>query len=247
MFKNVTAVALRTVRHNDRASILTAWSPELGRLSLVMPAGNGKESRRRRALTMPLSLFEGVCDIKAGAELHFIKDVRPWHPGGTPLDVAAHPVRATLAMFFSEVLGVVTREGEGDASLWALIVDTARAVSECKSAELANLPAATLLRLASVMGVEPDFGEWRAGMGLDMLEGVFRHTVPLHGYWVDPEAVRLIRTMTMAAENYRHLGILRLSKAVRRKLLDELLRYFALHHYPLDRLKSLDVLKTVFG
>ena len=38
MYKHIRAVALRTVRYNDTKAILTAWSAELGRISLLMPA-----------------------------------------------------------------------------------------------------------------------------------------------------------------------------------------------------------------
>lgn len=249
MYTDIVAVALRTVRHNDRTSILTAWSPTLGRLSLVMPAGNGHESKRRRALTMPLSLFEGVVDVRGTAELYRVRDVRVWSPGEgrrSP-DVASHPVRATVAMFVAEVLSVATREGDADPNLWSLVVETAQRTGDGTAHELANLPVAFLLRLGAVLGIEPDFTEYRGNRGLDMLEGVFRVTRPSHDDWIGAEESRPLAVFAASAAGYRHLGLVRLPRKVRARLLEGILRYYALHHYPLDKLRSLDILKAVFS
>ena len=60
MYESLHCLALRTVRHDDRTSILSAWTAECGRVGISMPAGTGREAQRRRALTMPLAIFEGV-------------------------------------------------------------------------------------------------------------------------------------------------------------------------------------------
>ena len=57
MDTTLRCIALRTTKHSDRHSIVTAWSEQLGRVGLLVSAGNGREDRRRRALMMPLSLI----------------------------------------------------------------------------------------------------------------------------------------------------------------------------------------------
>lgn len=246
MYTSLQAVALRTVRHNDRSSILTAWSPVMGRLSLVMPAGNGPESRRRRALTMPLCLFEGEVDVRPGRELHTVRDIRRCDFSKGASDLASHPVRATVAMFLAEVLSVVTREGDADRRLWSLIVETNGRIATGNGVALSNLPVMFLMRLASCLGIDPDFGEMKSGMGFDMAEGIFRVTRPMHDHWVAPEETRVTAAVWKLAEGYRHISLVRLPRSVRRKILNGIIRYYVLHHYPLDRLRSLDILKTVF-
>lgn len=246
MHTPITAVALRTVRHNDRTSILTAWSPDAGRLSLLMPDGNSKESRRRRALTMPLCMFEGQVNFRHGSQLAFIHDFKPWFPGTVHIDVTSHPVRATIAIFIAEVLTVVTREGDKDPALWALIIETAQAISKGNAKCLANLPVMFLMRLAAVLGIEPDFTSYRKGMGLDMTEGIIRTTRPVHEQWLNETETHIAVVINRAASRYRHPELIRLSREVRSKTMDRILQYFAMHTYPLDKLRSLDVLKTVF-
>lgn len=254
MYIPITAVALRTVQHNDRTSVLTAWSPQHGRISLAMPNGNTTESRRRRALTMPLSLFECIARIRPGLDIMTARDLRPHLADGRLADVASHPVRSTVALFIAETLTVVTSEGDSDTALWLLITQTAAAVADGTATTLANIPAAFLLRLATILGIEPDHGLYIPGHGLDLTDGIFRPTRPLHDNWADPEATRLLVRLIRLLDNsrdsrapYRSADLLHLPRSVRKQLLDNIIRYYTLHHYPLDRLRSLAVLKTVFS
>ena len=247
MYTKIEAVALRTVRHNDRTSILTAWSPVLGRLSLIVPAGNGVESRRQRAVTMPLGLFEGVVKADRNGTLSRIRDLRPWGRQGRQPDVSSHPVRSAVAMFVAEVLCSVTREGDPDNALWALIVETTEYISSASARGLSNMPVMFLLRLASVLGIEPNLAEYVPGMGFDAIDGVFRHTAPIHKNWVPSERTRAVVVLARAAVGYRHLALPGLSRQTRQAVLDELTEYFTLHHFPLNRLRSLDILRALFA
>ncbi len=47
MYESIRGLALRTIRHDDRTSILSAWTAERGRVAISMPAGNGREARCR--------------------------------------------------------------------------------------------------------------------------------------------------------------------------------------------------------
>lgn len=247
MLTNIKAVALRTVRYSDRASILSAWSPEHGRLSLTVPAGKGKSATRYRALTMPMGLFEAVVDLRNGHSVHTMRDIRGWGPNGVRPDVGADALRSTVAMFTAEVLSVVTREGIPDNALWQLITDTAHMIANARDAALANIPGAFLVRLIYALGVAPESDEYRPGMGLDLTEGVYRTTAPLRGQWLGAEATRILRTYDHACRSYSHLGLMRLPASTRATIVDHALLYLSLHHVSMDNLRSLPVLKAIFA
>ena len=240
MFQTLHAVALRTVKYNDRSSILTAWSAELGRVALLMPAGSGAESRRRRALTMPMSLFEGVVDARPGRDVMPVSDVKGVLKGS---DIAANPVRATVAMFLAEVLTVITREGGPDAALWRFLEESVSTLGRLSGVALANFHLVFLTRLASVMGLEPDMSTWSKGKWLDLVDGVFRRTQPMHDHVLEPAEARLARLM-LSLTDYRHLGVLPVTRDTRRLALDVILRYYTLHHSSLDGLHSLPVVRA---
>ena len=247
MLQNIVAVAIRTIRHNDRSSILTAWSPTLGRISLIMRDGKGTESRRRRALTMPFSIFEVVVDIRQRNELLMAHEIKIGTSHNKQIDITSHPVRTSLAFFCAEVLNVLTREGEMDPAIWNIIIDTSIIISTEKGTGLSNLPMLYLLRFASIMGIEPEISQWQPGLGLDLIEGVFRSTKAFHNHWLSPNETKLAVTLAKCAHTYSHFNLIRLPRNVRNDILDMIISYFSLHHYPLDRLKSLGILKTVFS
>ena len=111
MLSNIECIALRTVRVNDSRNLLSVWSRCHGRLTLAMPSGKGRESKRRRALTGPLSLFEPVVDIRPDRE---VATVREMIPMATSPAMLLSPMRAAGATFLAETLDVILRRTEAD-------------------------------------------------------------------------------------------------------------------------------------
>lgn len=249
MYTTFQAVALRTVKHNERSAILTAWTPAAGRIAIVMPAGNTPESRRRRALTMPLCLFEAAADFRPGTDLYRVRDLHPWHPdipAGSGIPAATHPARAMVAMFLAEILEKYTREGQADPALWQLVIHTVATLDSATCGRtLSLIPVAFLMRLAAIAGIAPDMDARQPGTGLDLAEGVFRATPPLHGHWLTPGQTRLVMTLARCARHYSHLDLINLDLNSRRQLLDGMLDFFNMHNIPLTSLKSLAVLRAL--
>ena len=240
MFVNVHAIALRTVKVNDSKSILSAWSAELGRLSLVMPAGGGKESRRRRALTMPLSCFEGVVDVRPTVDLHTIRDMRACEP---LTSLSAHPVRSAVAMFLAEVLGVVLRDSQPDSTLWQFLQMSVSTLDRAEGRSLANFHLVFLVRLGQFLGIYPDTSTWAEGRVFDMRDAVFRDSAPGHSEYIEAAPARAVRALALV--DYESMGRLAFTRHERGEALDAILRYYALHHTPLASLKSLEIVRMI--
>ncbi|MDE5662357.1 MAG: recombination protein O N-terminal domain-containing protein, partial [Muribaculaceae bacterium] len=51
MYTHLDCIALRTTKVSDSKNLLSAWTRTHGRLTFSLPAGAGREARRRRALT----------------------------------------------------------------------------------------------------------------------------------------------------------------------------------------------------
>lgn len=242
MLTTLHAVALRTVRYNDRQSILTAWTAETGRMSFALSEANTAEARRRRALSMPLSLFEATVDLRPDRDIVNIRDMRP---SLTTPNTASHPVRAAVAMFAAEILGAVLREsGVPDPGMYAVIRAMAEATDTLGARALANLPLWFMHRLSVPLGFEPDFTEARPGSWFNALRGVFspsrdtsvRETYP----YADMRPLLMFARMDTS-----QLHRLRLAAGHRRILLDHILTYYSMHHTPLRGLRSLPVLEAL--
>lgn len=242
MYSSVECIALRTVKYDDRRSIVAAWSRQMGRLSLMVPDGSGREARRRRALMMPLSLFAGEIDVRPGRDIHSIRDVQPL---AVAADTMTDPAKSVVALFLAEVLERLLRIPAADEALTAFIFDAVgRLNGLTRQSAVANFPIIFLCRLGTYLGIAPDAAEWRAGSWLDLAEGIYRATPPTAGPYLDP-AQSTIAAM-LGRLNFDNGSRLRLSRPLRREILDRILQYYTLHHSRLDNLNSLAVVKDIF-
>lgn len=242
MYVPVRGVALRTVRYSDRAAIVTLWTAEEGLVAVSMSATSGRESRRRRALTMPMTLVEAVLDVRPGREIANIREITA---ASVCPDITANPVKGAVAMFMAEVLGNVLREAGGrDEAMWAFISGAVEGLDRADRATVANFPLWFMAHFAVVSGIAPDADSWRPGYYLDLREGLFRASIPMHRDYLDADASRLVRAILLLDD--RRLGRLRLG-ARRRPLLDGIVDYYARHNLPAGTLRTLAVLRDTMG
>ncbi|MDO4320625.1 MAG: recombination protein O N-terminal domain-containing protein [Bacteroidales bacterium] len=243
MYQQLRCVALRTIKYDDRRSIVSAWSEQLGRVSFIVPDGASREARRRRALLMPLSLFEGVSDVRSGRDLLSLRDLRP---AFVLPELSCDPVKAMVAMFLAEVLERVLREAQPDRLLTAFLFESVvRLDSMCDRTAVANFALVFLYRLGYFAGIQPDGSTWRRGRFFDMTAACFRQSAALEGESLDPDAARLVRLLDgLTYDNSCHLH---LPRGVRGGLLDGILRYYSLHHTPLGDLRSLEVVRDMMS
>lgn len=243
MYQSLCCIALRTIKYDDRKSIVTAWSDRLGRVSLAVPAGAGREARRRRAIMMPLSVFEGVVDIKPGhTEVLNIKDVRPLFITNS---TSTHPAKTVVALFLSEVLEKLLRTGAPDRALWTFLINSIASLDRMKRpAGVASFPIVFLMRLGQILGISPDWGAWQDGRVLDMRDGIFRSSAPVSSLTLDTRQATF--AALLARLDYSNSERLRIPRDTRRAALETVLRYYSIHHTSLDYLNSLQVVYDIF-
>lgn len=235
-------IALRTIKHNERSSILTAFSLETGRVAFAIPAGGGREAIRRRALVMPLGAVECMADTRRGSDILTMHEPRPMSPA--PAAIHANPLKSSLAMFTAEVLGAVLRESGPDKALFAYIFNSMEILGALPTSRTANFHIMMLMGLGRFIGIDPRTEGFRPGMVFDMLDGRFRNSPPLHRHYLLPnEAESVARLTRMTAAN---LHLFKMTRDERARTLDMILEYYSLHVASLGSLKSLDVLRTLF-
>lgn len=240
MLRSLHCIALRTIKYNEKHSILSAYSLELGRVSFLLPAGSGREAARRRALMMPLGTFECVADIRHGHDIYIMKEPKA--------DIISHgihsnPIKSALALFIAELLSVVLREYQEDKALFMFLRQSIERLNDA-TIGVANFHLCFLFRLGRFVGIEPDVSTYQEGRIFDMVDGTFRLTAPLHSQYLSPQdsaVVALLSRMT-----YDNMHKFRLSRENRNQMLDVILEYYTIHYASLSSLKSIDVLRALF-
>lgn len=241
MLSNIECIALRTVRVNDSRNLLSVWSRSHGRLTLAMPSGSGRESKRRRALTGPLSLFEAVVDIRPDREVVSVREMIPMASSPTML---LSPMRIAGATFLAETLDVILRRTEADDILSDYLFSAIAYYGVCESRAAANFHISFLIHLAEFLGIAPDYGEAKPGCLFDMRDGRFIMSAPLHGDYlsaVDSRALFALGELSL----YR-CGRIFIERFERRRALDLIFHYFDLHLCSLESVKSLSILRQIF-
>lgn len=243
MLQTLHCIALRTIKYDDRRSILTAWSRENGRVSMMIQSGAGREAARRRALLMPMSLFEGISDLRPGKEITGLRDVRPM---AVFADLHAHPVKSVLCMFLADFLETVLRPSPPDKLLTDYICDSVAALDGLQNpTAIANFHLYFLFHLGRFIGIEPDESSWQPGSVFDTQEGIFRTTAPLHNRYLEGNAAYAVFLLSrMHPEN---LHTFRFTRNERNAILDNILAYYTLHHTPVSNLTSLEVARAILG
>lgn len=243
MYRPLHCISLRRVRYDDRRSILTAWSAEAGRVSLIIPDGAGREAARRRALTQPLALFEGQVDQRPGREILSMRDLRP---SAIMAGLTADPAKTLVALFVAEVLERALRESAPDDILWRYLTAAITALDTMPSGPgVANFPPVFLYHLAACLGIAPDAGAWRRGLAFDLGAARFAYApaAPARNILTPGQAAWIPRLARLTLRGGR---LLPMPRVLRREMLDIILRYYTLHHTPLDNLRSLPVLTQIF-
>lgn len=240
MFENLDCIALRTVRYSDSRNILTAYSRQRGRVTVSIPAGNGRAATRTRALTMPLSVFQCVADVRPDREILQIRDMR-----GAPVEFLDGPIRSTLSLFIADLLATLLREPQRDETLYDFIVYMRQQIAGASGTALANMHLCFLLRLQHFLGIEPDWSSYTPGSIFDLSDGIFRRSAPLHGRWLpsaEAEAAWKLRRMTP-----RSARLFAMSRHDRNLLLDRIMQYYHIHFPGTLSISSLEVLRAIFG
>lgn len=240
MKETLHLISLRTIRYNDRHSIVTAYSLERGRMAFLQPAGAGREASRRRALMMPLGLVEGVADLRPGRDIHTLGQTRSLAP---LTSVRANPIKASIAIFIAEVLTAVIRDSQADENLWHFIEQSILTLDTLPGPAVTNFHICFLFRLGRMLGIEPDMTTFAHGRLFDMNEGVFRSDIFSRSDYLDAResnALAMLARMT-----YFNMHRYRFSRSERNDVVDGIVRYYSAHYTSLQALKSLDVLRSL--
>ncbi|MDE6368082.1 MAG: DNA repair protein RecO C-terminal domain-containing protein [Muribaculaceae bacterium] len=241
MFETLHCIALRTIKYSDSRSILSAWSAERGYVSFAMPAGKGREASRRRALTMPLAAFEGVCDIRGDRDVIFIRDLKPMQVG---MAMISDPAKLAMALFLAEIFEKLLRNSTHDDALSLTVFDTVDALNRAGARGVANFALWTLYRLTVPLGIEPDMSDWQPKALFDLEAARWRLSLPSSSVAVTGDEAKAVRLLSRLTRD--NIERVRLTRADRRALLDGLLHYYDLHYCKLTPLHSLDVVSELF-
>lgn len=240
MFETLDCIALRTVRHTDRHSILSAYTRQHGRMSFLVPAGNGREASRRRAMLMPGSRFSCVADLRDTDRLPTMRDVMTRGAAAA----CADPVKSAVTLFIADFINTLMRDAMPDEHTFGYCDSMLDFYLRAPHHGSANFHLLFLIGMMRYAGIEPDVSTYSPGYIFDMVDGVFRSSAPLHGRFLERDESAV--TATLLRMNTRNMGLWRLTAAQRNIILDRLIEYYTLHFASLQSMRSVEILRSLF-
>lgn len=241
MLQKLTGIVLRCMKYNDTSVIADLYTEQQGRLSFLVPLQKGRKSGVKSVLFQPLAFVELVAEVKPRASLHKVKEVKPFYLFAS---LPYQPYKAAIGMFIAEFLCRALREEGENASLFAYLYHSVVWLDTCEKG-FANFHLVFLMRLSRFLGLYPNVEHWCEGDYFDMMNACFTSSLPKHGAYLSPdEAARMGKLMRM---NYETMHLFEMNRVERNRCLEVIQLYYQLHLPDFPELKSLQVLRELFG
>ncbi len=240
MTEKILGIVLDITRHSDRHSILTLFTRSRGRVSFLFPLGGGKSGRLRQARIQPMGIIETDVNFKGSAEL---QRLGAFAPAEVLTDIYFNPVKRMMTLFLSEFLNRLLRATMPDPTLWDYVAGSMRLLDRMQQG-VADFHIVFLSSLLPFAGIQPDGSDYEPGMVFDMQAGRFSDRIPPHSDYLIGEEARFASILNRVT--FANVRALKLNGALRNRILQKLLHYYAIHYPGTSNLKSLAVLHEVF-
>ncbi len=246
MKESITGIVLGTVKHSDRHNITNIYTRERGRLAFLTPAGASRQSRQVFARLQPFSIIEAQANIFATKDIHNLSSILPIRVWKT---LYYDPLKSSVVLFLSEFLMRLLREAPSEPRVWDFIANSISIFDATDNRiAAANFHISFLISMSYMMGIQPDLRGYQDGMEFDMKSGTLIY--PFNA--ISPQNLRIdaIHTAflpTLSRINYANARHFKFSGKERSELIDYILKYYGCHFPGCDNLKSLDIMKEIFG
>ncbi len=243
MLERTRGIVLHTLRYDDERMIASVFTESRGYVSFLTRMPRSRRSSVRSVLLRPMSILEMDFDFRPQQNLQRIREMSVDVPF---LSLPYHPVKASLALFFSEFLHHALRHEGENRALFSYMEYGLRWLDEAE-AGLANYHLVFLIHMSRFMGFWPNVGR-RGGGGhevFDLREGRLTSILPQHEDFLRPsEASNVSLLLRM---DYDTMGLFRMSREQRNRVLEVIIKYYRLHVPEIPDMKSVDILRELFS
>ncbi|MDE7414337.1 MAG: DNA repair protein RecO C-terminal domain-containing protein [Muribaculaceae bacterium] len=239
--ERITGIVTDIVRYNDRHNIVGLYTRERGRISFLVPATGGKGGRARNARLQLLSAVESDVNFKENKSIQSLSKVglkEVWR------DIYFNPLKSALAIFIAEFLSRYLREAAPEPLLWDYILESLRILDNRKK-HCANFHISFLIGMLHFAGITPDISDIEPGDFFDMPSGHCVPEHPSHRSFLSPEETRVLPVLIRM--NYTNDRLFKFRGEERRRILNRILQYYAVHFPGMSSLRSPEILGEVFA
>ena len=241
MLVKTKAIVLHSFRYGETKAVIELLTATHGRMPCIATLSKSPKAKLKKQYFHPLFIIEAVIDVRQKANLQALKEARVAVPFTS---IPFSPSKLAIAMFTAEFLRCATRGETADDTLFAYVENSIRWLDGCEGS-FANFHLVFMMRLALFLGFYPNLDGYTPGCRFDLRASCFRTDVPAHADCLPPDESEKMKLLLRMS--YPTMHLYRMSRTERGRMADVILRYYQLHVPDFPALKSLPVLKELFG
>jgi DNA repair protein RecO (recombination protein O) len=241
MIEKTRGIILHQIKYTDSGIVAQLYTRRFGRQSILIKGMRNKKTGKHNIIFQPMFILDLEMYYKESREMQQLKEFSVSY---APYEIHSNIRKSCVAIFLGEVLTSVLKEESPHEEMFDYIEDSIVYFDGCKD-NYANFHIAFLAGLSSFLGFEPSLRTSTDDVFFDMKNGVFVPVPPVHGNYATEEISDILAVFF--ASSYHTSGYIPLTGILRNEVLETLVRYYSLHLPGLKRIKSLEVLKEVFG
>jgi len=236
-------VVLRAVKYGETSLVVSIFT-ELFGLQQYMVNGvrtSKKKSNISSSQLQPGNLLELIVYQNEKQSLQRIKEAKLAIQIN---DAYASVTKNAVLLYMMELLQNCLKQPDSNPPLFYFLEDVLNGLSYADETQTANLPIFFTVHLSHFFGFRLMDNFTSASDCLDLREGQFVDTIPMHQLIVQmplsEKISQFLRVMQIA-----ELSEIKLNKHQRNQILDDLLQFYALHIHPFGNIRSLAVIRAV--
>ncbi len=241
MITRTSGIVLHQLKYSDSGIIIQAYTEKLGRISLFVRGTRNKKTGRQVVHLQPLSILDLIFYYRESRSMQTLKEFSVDY---MPADIHSNLIKSSMALFLGEVLLSVLREESPQGDLFAYLKNSIVYLDTRKEG-YANFHIALLAGLCSYLGFEPGRNFSSENQFFDMVNGAFVTVPPSHGNYTGNEISSVLAEFFNSS--WDNMNRITLTGSLRNEILEAILKYYSIHLPSLKKIKSLDVLREVFG
>ena len=241
MLVTTDGIVLHFIKYGGSSVIATIFTREYGRQSFMVNAARSKTSKNKAGILQPLFLVNLVAYEKQSREIQRIKEIRSSQAyQNIPFEV----VKSTQVIFIAEILYKTIKEQESYPEIYDFIQNSLL-YFDLMEKGASNFHLWFLLRLTRYLGFSPNTSFAGYEGWFDLQKGAVVASEPLHTMYMHKQATQVF--IDLAALKINELPYFAITREMRDYLLENIVTYYQLHFQILGEIKSLKVLRELFG
>lgn len=251
MLSKTEAIVLHSIKYGERKIIVDMFTRQHGRLSFIVPLPKSLHGKLKKQYFQPLSLLTIECDIKPQAQLQKLHDAAILTPLSSLL---CDPTKLSISLFLSEFLYHALKGEQQNTALFDYVLSSILWLDN-RERDYVNFHLVFLMRLSRFLGFYPNLEE-RGNTSLgnerredtlyfDLRAASFCAAPPLHRDFLMPEEASMLKLMMRM--DYSNLHLFRMNRQQRNRCIEVALLFYRLHLPDFPDLRSLEVLRELWG